>query len=396
MYKILAKIKNLLSGMEIQAGFLAVICTITMFAGLIVAGRINDMASTYRIFKSNTLGEAYYFSDFTAAAGPVDDADNLFSKWRETLQASPAFGEMYTFRYIGPAFFDEAKDIGINVILYDPGFTDRFPLLKTLGADFTEDPDGAVLGSAVSFDVTDSGELVLYNYAYQRHVAFHVIGKLRKPFKIILPTGSGTTLRLSDLINTGDIMLMQATDKVLSEFDHIHYNKIGFIFTIRSGASDSDRNKLLQDMQYLGNVESLENMLSSARDELKTTIINQLPLPVFVLLSTLIAYLSMVVLMIRKKQSEMAVAYICGASRKKLVAEMIFTCCLVTLLPCVINLLILLYIPDMVYYGTAALLTPDLVWVVAAYFAVTVIVAVVSVAAFFAGHSPMENLRGLE
>ena len=92
----------------------------------------------------------------------------------------------------------------------------------------------------------------------------------------------------------------------------------------------------------------------------------------------------------------MAVAYICGASRKTLVAEMIFTCCLVTLLPCVINLLILLYIPDMVYYGTAALLTPDLVWVVAAYFAVTVIVAVVSVAAFFAGHSPMENLRGLE
>ena len=395
MYKNLAKIKNLLSGMDIQAGFLAVICTVTMFAGLMVAGRINDMASTYRIFKSNTLGEAYCFSDFLAVGG-FDDEDELFSKWRETLQASPAFGEMYSFRHIGPPFIDEARDISINVILYDPGFADRFPLLKTLGADFTEDPDGAVLGSAVSFDITDSGELVLYNYAYQRHVAFHVIGKLRRPFKIILPTGSGTTLRLSDLINTGDIMLMQATDKVLSEFDHIHYNKIGFIFTIRSGASDSDRNKLLQDMKYLGTVESLEDMLSAARDELKTTIINQLPLPLFVLLSTLIAYLSMVVLMIRKKQADMAVEYICGASRKKLVAEMIFTCCLVTLLPCVINLLILLYIPDMVYYGTTALLTPDLIWVVAAYFAVTVIVATVSVAAAFAGHSPMENLRGLE
>ena len=191
-------------------------------------------------------------------------------------------------------------------------------------------------------------------------------------------------------------MLMQATDKVLSEFDYIYYNKTGFIFTIKPGASDYDRNKLLQDMQYQGNVESLENMLSAARDELKTTIINQLPLPVFVLLSTLIAYLSMVVLMIRKKQAEMAVAFICGASKNKLVAEMICACCLITLLPCAVNLLVLLYIPDMVYYGTASLLTPDLIWVVGAYFAVTLIVAAVSVVTSFAGRSPIEKLRGLE
>ena len=395
--KLFYKIHSVFDGVRIQAVFLSVICLVALLSGLRFFTVINNEAAEYRLVKSNTLGRAYYFCD--------NGLNNFLSpaelyEYRGALKEFSALDCFFTFKYAGDIMhFEKGREVWVSVLLLDPGFYNCFPLLKSQGLDFSKDPDGCVIGSRY-FNIEHGKDQIDFKFwsgpNSQVTKWLTVCGRIRYPFRFVYPSGSGTNLRIGDMLSQGHVIIMQDTDNVRELIEREPLSLNSFILTVKDDADENQVQALIDKLGTLGTVKSFDDMLTEARENLQTNIKNLLPRPLFNLLATLIAYLSMVVLMVRKKQKDMAVAYLCGASKGGIIATVICTCCIVSFIPCLITALILLEVPKMEDILFEAFLTPDLVWVVAAYFAVTVIVAVVSVAAFFAGHSPMENLRGLE
>ena len=397
MIKALYKIHSMFDGVRIYAVFLSVVCLFTTFLGLRMFTMINNEAAEYRIVKSNTLGRAYYFCD--NGSGFYFSPEQL-KEYKAELREYTALDKFFTFKYGCDVVHEEGgRLIYGSIVLLEPGFYEYFPLLKNLGLDFSEDPDGCVIGS--NYFKTERGEKLIEfkfwsgpNTQISKQIT--VCGRLRYPYRFIYPSGGGTDLRINDIIKQGHIIIMQDTESFKKMIGRESSTLNMFILTVKDDANDVEVEALLDKLETLGTVKSFDDMLTEARESLQTDIKNLLPRPLFNLAATLIAYLSMVVLLVRKKQKDMAVIYLCGASKGKIIAAMIGACCMVSLVPCLINGLLVIEIPRIDMEGMNAFLTPDLIWIVVIYFAITVMIAAVSVAVSFAGRSPIENLRGLE
>ena len=397
MIKALYKIHSMFDGVRIYAVFLSVVCLFTTFLGLRMFTMINNEAAEYRIVKSNTLGRAYYFCD--NGSGFYFSPEQL-KEYKAELREYTALDKFFTFKYGCDVVHEEGgRLIYGSIVLLEPGFYEYFPLLKNLGLDFSEDPDGCVIGS--NYFKTERGEKLIEfkfwsgpNTQISKQIT--VCGRLRYPYRFIYPSGGGTDLRINDIIKQGHIIIMQDTESFKKMIGRESSTLNMFILTVKDDASDTEVQALLDKLETLGTVKSFDDMLTEGKASLQTDIKNLLPRPLFNLAATLIAYLSMVVLLVRKKQKDMAVIYLCGASKGKIIAAMIGACCLVSLVPCLINGLLVIEIPKTDVDGLNAFLTPDLIWIVVIYFAITVVIAAVSVAVSFAGRSPIENLRGLE
>ena len=395
--KVFYKIHSMFDGVRLQAVFLSVVCLFAILLGLRYFTVINNEAAEYRLVKSNSLGRAYYFCDngleYYFSSAELDE-------YREALCEYSALDKFFTFKVGGDIMhYEKGREVWATILLLDPGFYEYFPLLKSLGLDFSKNPDGCVIGSRY-FNVERGKDQIDFKFwtgiDKQTTKWLTVCGRLRYPFRFIYPSGSGTNLRINALLSQGHVIIMQDTENVRELIGRDLYSQNMFILTIKDDASDEELQALIDKLETLGTVKSIDDMLAEAKESLQTDIKKLTPRPLFNLVATLIAYLSMVVLLVRKKQKDMAVAYLCGASKGRIMAAMIGACCLVSLVPCLLCAILLLEILKLDYTGLEAFLTPDLIWVAVLYFVVTIIVAAVSVAASFAGRSPIEKLRGLE
>lgn len=120
----------------------------------------------------------------------------------------------------------------------------------------------------------------------------------------------------------------------------------------------------------------------------------------FFMLVSLVSYLSMTVLTVKKKEHEMAVYYLCGVSRGRCMAIVCTANCIISLIPAVINIIIAVAVPmlaDMGYIVLDGYMYKSNVYLlILGYFVLTVAVSVISTAASMGRHSPLAFLRGRE
>jgi len=172
------------------------------------------------------------------------------------------------------------------------------------------------------------------------------------------------------------------------------------LITVKDGASEEETRALVEDLKYSGIVESMEGILENSRQEINTLLVHILPRPVFNLLASLIAYLSMVILLIRKKRHALAVDYLCGAEKRSCVADLIGSGCLISFIPMLIVALMIIVVPEMQWRGqmayTSSILTFDMLWVPVLCFIITLIISAAAALISLGKRSPVGYLRGLE
>ena len=120
----------------------------------------------------------------------------------------------------------------------------------------------------------------------------------------------------------------------------------------------------------------------------------------FNLTASLIAYLSVVILMIRKKEKNIAVEYLCGANKRQSVLTLILACCSISFIPVVAVSVMIIVVPEIQWLDRSAFLTeiitPDLIWIAVICFAFTIVISVIAVLMSVGRRSPLTYLRGLE
>ena len=200
-------------------------------------------------------------------------------------------------------------------------------------------------------------------------------------------------------------IIMQADEAAIDQLSH--YADIKYypdvLFTIKDGVSDSDVSALINNLSIDGTVESLDDIIDNTEEQIRNSFLRIYIKPLVYLMASLFALFSIVILMIRKKAPEMAIAYLTGASRKDILAQVSGVCIVITIIPTIINSVFVFAAPELNWRGETLgfgiadeYISSDLVWIVLLYFVLAVIISAAAMAVSMSGKSPLAYLKSLD
>ena len=403
--KYIRKVSAYMRGMKILIVFIVIVLTVVMFVGVMSFAYINDALLEYRIVKNNNLNNAYYYARTISYSDLI--RKNIDQKIKDTyfsIKNDPIVESAYTtvvanyVRYNGDVY---------SVILYDPELVAAFPGLEKLGIKFSGAENECVLSSQdfSNLSVGDRFEAELFFGSEPDTISFIVSSHLVSPYKQLEFGGSGTNLIASDLFSNNPGIIMQADadaiDRLSRHADIKYYPDV--LFTIKEGTPDSDVNELINSLSIDGTVESINDIINNTEEQIRSSFLRIYIKPLVYLIASLFALFSIVILMVRKKSPEMAIAYLMGASRKDILAQVAGVCIVITIIPTILNSAFVFVAPELNWRGrilgfgiAEEYISSDLVWIVLLYFVLAVIISAAAMAVSMSGKSPLGYLKSLD
>ena len=403
--KYISRVISCTRGMRILVIFIVIVLTIVMLIGIMSLVYINDSLLEYKIVRNNQLKNAYYYARAIVYSDLIDKKiDHTLKDTYFSIKNNPLIESAYTtivanfIRYKGGIY---------SLILYDPGLVTAFPGIETLGIKFYGEENECVLSSRAFNDlkIGDTFEAELYFGNETNTLSFRVSSHLVSPYKQLEFGGSGTILIASDLFSNNPGIILQADEVTIDYLEQISDVKYypDVLFTIKEGVSDSDISIFLESLRTTGTVESLDDIIANTEELIKRSFMRIVIRPTVYLISSLFALFSIIVLMVRKKSLEMAVAYMIGASKKDLVALVVGVCIIITAVPTVVNVAFVLTAPALNWKGSVLgyvigeeYISSNLVWIVMLYFVLAVLVSVIAMIVSMSDKSPLELLKSLD
>ncbi len=291
-----------------------------------------------------------------------------------------------------------------NLVLYDREMIDLFPILQQNGVIFTE-PMGCVVGGE-GFENTEPGDKITLEFrrGEVKNIEFPVNGKLTYPnlyFSLSETTTDGKTA--DSMISPGSqIIIMEANADVLVLLDEVAMvrNTTNFIFAFEAGTPDSHKEEFINKIRDVGLIVPFTEVLKNTEIAIQEKYVETLPIPLFLLLVSTTAFFSTMILIFKKKEQELAINFLCGASRKECITTVIVLFSIIALIPTLVGIGYVLYYPYIERPGYIPI--PELIidWrcilVVLAYYVLTQAFAAFAVWLQMRSHTPLGLLRGTE
>ena len=384
--------------------FITLVFSFVLFTVVVSSARLADEYMEYSIIKNNTLEDAYFLARMIA---PEDLRRGGFDKVREEtfadLMSESIIDKAYTT--IVASYFEIEGSVN-TLMIYDQGLLDAFPYLKKTGVVFSDDPFSCVL-SDKAFNGVKTGEKIEAEILNSngKVVTFTVSGHLVSPYKHLSFGGSGTYLNAGDLfINQETLMVRNSKELIDSLGDNVSYSYYpDILFTFKDDASKAEIEAVLSRLNMIGVAEPLSAIIERTGVQLESNAKNALARPVVFMFASTTAYFSLIVLMIKKKARQISVMYLCGASLRDIVSVIVGVCVVVAAVPAIVNTIFISVAPELDWRGALAgysldelYITPDLIWIVVLYLAVTLAVAGVSVVLSVGNKPPLKYLRSLD
>lgn len=394
--KLLRLLRSYFRGIRGAALVLSAMMTMAVFLGVLTYSRLEYIVSDYDVFSSNTLEDAYYVQSFETdlqalLQGPV--------QLIRELEQDPTVDQVLSIAVATPLNY---KGYGISIILYDPELIDAFPKLKKLGIDFSKNPDGCLLGSRRFFDLKNGGQIQL-NFPRKQEESpeiFAVAGHLDYPYKHISFDTSSTNVFTSDLFQSNDLILMLKSDELMARLEEIadvSYQS-NFIVSLKPGLSEAEHSRILDKLNSGASAVPLDEILEHSADRVARECKTQLPRPLFLLLAATVAYLSNVVLIIKKKEGDLAVWHLCGGGRAWCTGICALANALIALPPLVLNCLFVALAPELEWRGLLNLegmfINSSACLLVLGYYLLTLAISVTVTVCSMRRHTPLTFLRG--
>lgn len=387
---------------RLPAIVLSFMMSLAVFVGVLTLARIQSIIYDYKIVKNTTLTDSYYVGTLYTIEELVKDPDKIYRETEtaiEKLSNAPGTKKVYAARSATPL---EYSGNGISICLIEPGLTEAFPELKLSGVDFSKDPNGCLLGSKIFNQIKDSGLIELQFYMPETHTeTFSVNGHIPHPYKQMIFPSSSTTPLAANMFAVGDIILMQATEEnidKLSQIAEIRYSP-NYIVSLNSEASEEEREEVLQYLNAQGLVTSLETIITNSQQQVIKDLLSNLPTPIFMLISSSVAYLSTLLLIFRRKAYELSIYHLAGGNKQVCVMVVFITGCIIALPALILNTLFVLLIPQYDWISNAHLsgmsVTPNILFLVLGYFLLTTFLSGLVSAFSMLRHSPLSYLRGV-
>jgi len=339
--KLLTILQNYRKGARLSSLFLVVLMSWSLFQGIFVYGRYQNQITNTAIFKSAETDNAYYLQFFLNAGDMLEDLDiKAAEKAVEALRQNSQVKYVFTIQYAAPFPYNSTNT---SIILYDPEMLEFFPKLKNIGIDFSQNPDGVILGSDLFSDLK-VGEQIDYGTC-----AFPISGKLSNPYAIMAFNTASSQMSVNNLFHAaGDSVIMQATDTVVAQLEATKCRmqiSSNFVVVFRDGVSLEEQEAILNTDAPKHVPVSFDQILENTEPSMKKALAQEIARPLFLAIASMIAFLSILILTFKKKEKEMAIWYVCGGSSKKcgLVNFLYFG--ILALIPVLLNVALIMYWP---------------------------------------------------
>ena len=398
MIKGIVRVHHLIIGYRFRAVIMAVILVISMWTGVKAFAEINDMLINYRVISNSKLNNAYLYSYFyTMDTFSPEGQNNTIDQIKKDLERNASVEAVFSVRAANDILCESnGKSIMFTILLYDKGMDQVFPMLKVLGIDFSDNPDGVILASRIFNSFHKGDDLSFTIFPSERKASIKVAGHMHYPYKYLSLGGGGTELSLDDLFSSG---IMQATQSTLDLVDRFNYYP-DLLVDFSADSAAEEISLIIEELRETGNVDSLNEIMERYYRELSIIVKQSAPRPLFFMIASMIAFLSLMIMMIRSRERDLAIAYLCGATKKKSAFEMVRVGIIIALIPTIISISMIIIVPELAWRGVIeqdeSVITPDLIWFVVMYFVVIIIVSAVMVLISMGKKTPLQYLRGLE
>lgn len=421
--KFLQTLHQFRKGIRLHSFVLAVLMTWAMLCSIVVFGRIQ-----------------YYSADLDAVSGT--DTENTYlllgsplkeeslSAAETTLMADPLVKAVYSIQAVELLFYEGRP---VEVYLYQPEMVEAFPKLKDLGIDFSADPNGCILGKLFH----SGNEITLTSE--KGEAVFPVAGRLTSPYRYLaltecysdygnFPNGPA----LGDLFRDTPAILLPQTREVMekiSALEPITRTPANLLVTFHSGSSTEAQEALLDGTNLASNyIFPLAELTDAALAQRSETLKLELPQPLLLAVTSMVAYLSMTVLILQKKQPALAQMYLCGASRRRCGAVVFTAIQLICLFPVICSTAFILIWPRLYwpalhplnvavnghftqwlynqpglvslwsslyrFLGSTVTIRPSCLLVVLGYWLLTAAISLALTIGFMKKHTPLTYLKG--
>ncbi len=345
MMKWVVLLDGYLKGMRLHVIAIVSLMTLSMFIWIVTIGTLRYVFYDYKIVKT-AEDDLYYTEAF------LTDNDVLYlangeatevSKRIEALIDLPAIDHVYCVYTVNSVSY---LDKAFSITLIDPKLLSDFPALKDLGIDFGDSEDGCILVGTYYDNV--HGEIELgFNYPQPHMESFHVIHQIRSDYKRLSLNNASTNPLAEDLFTeTYSDIIMLATPSNLDRFSRMAIvgKSTNYIIGMKHDATLEEKQEIIDSTKTIANMVSIKTIAENTKNEIFTAIKRQVPRPAFLLLATTVSFLSMAILFVKRKKVENAVSRLCGASRKRIAIIAMSAMAVVSILPALINSLIVLLI----------------------------------------------------
>lgn len=353
--KFLTLLGKYLKGIRLSVLFLTLMMTWAIFTGMLAYGRTKYLLSDLQVIKSADTDNAYMLMYFPTDEEVIfGDSGEKAQRLEAVLEKEAMVQDVFSIRVANPINYE---GYGISIVLYEPEMLEFFPELKNLGIDFTDCPNGCILGSK-TFNALDAGDTITLDFSKNatnpKPASLPVAGHMSPPYIQLDFSTSATTPYASDLLSQQEAVIMQATDAVLKKIDSLarrieHDRNLLVVF--RDDTSAEDRARLLQELAPDYFPVTLNQIIENSEEKAAETLKQELPQPLFLTVSSLAAYLSVLILTFKKKEKDIAVMRLCGGSRGKcgLLTFAVFH--LISLLPVLLSAGIILLWPEATWFN---------------------------------------------
>ncbi len=406
--KTIKLINKYMQGIRFPAVFLSIMMTISIFMAVFVCSFINFRTVEYNMLKQNTIGDRSYYvqlSDRPMGGLTILEAQKRFRETKDELKENKAVENIYTIKstsltYIQTDSNGYATRKNVGIILYTDELLEAFPMLLN-GESFGDDPYSCIIGTKFFNDLKDGDVLTLHNSYKELEFTFKVAGHLNNPYTHMSFNGGGSTIRADDMFQKGDFIILRDSEALPEDglTSSLHEN---YVLTFREDADQEEIDQIANELSKTCGIASFDSILSASKTMLLKNIKAAIPVPLFALVISTIAYFSLMILIFKKKEGDIAVMYLCGGSKKKscLITFHVFN--MISFIPAAINIVILLVANRLDWKGIINLqganLAPNnsMILMVVGYYLISAIIAIAVIATSMSKQTPLTYLKGTE
>lgn len=413
--KFIKLIFNFFKGSVIASIVIMLMMSVSLFLTSYVTAKINYISYDYNFLEECDTKNLYSSMNF-----PIRNEDGTFTflesnEVKNDFKNSDCVESIYNFPTSSTGIiinFPTALQTNIQIIFVDSSFIKTFSGFSEMDIDLSlleKSENSCIIMSESLSDAYSVGDTIsIQSNTSTENINLQVVDACKSPFKFFnLSNSTNAKYSLSQIFHpliSADkkYVIMKESEENLSRFSNCS-NSANFIIKFKSGANRDDIQKTLVLLEEKGALlTSFDEIKANTKGEMNNELKTSLPFPLFLLFVSLVSYISMLILIFKKKEKDFAVYHILGASKLKITLIYLIWSFIIVLPSLIINLFFSIVFPTIQKIAaTNSGEFPNLYvnglsyLIIFSYLALTLVIASAITFLSMKKYSPLEFLRGV-
>ena len=323
-------VHDYMKGIRLSLTVLSLLYIWALLSSMLMYGQIQYINSDLELIEggdTHNAGVLFYFPSEEEMKSR--SFERKLIKAEAALEADPLVKNIFCIRSVNPVTYNNQS---ISIVLYEPGMLALFP--NHPGATLSRQPNGVLLASTLfaDLDIGDQAELTVGTGSLTVTVA----ERMYSPYRHLSLSQSSSLPTAQMMVSQGSVLIMEADDAMSTHLTQIgasFYYGQNLIAVFDARATQEEIQQCVGSMAPGFLWKSFDEIIANTEQEVSAVLKSELPRPLFLTLTAFMAYFSILILTLKRKERSTAVCHLCGMSKRKAVLISTAACQTAALIP---------------------------------------------------------------